>query len=491
MSVLPRLALIPLAAAALPVVARAAEPVEKRPPNIVLILIDDMGWKDIACNGSKFYRTPAIDKLAAEGLRFTRAHAPCAVCSPSRAAILTGKNPARLHVTDWIPGERAPKNARFTLPDWTKRLDPAETTLPELLKTRGYTSASIGKWHLGGASAEDGGPTAHGFDINIGGGHPGTPGDFFWPYGRPATPGRVPHLADQGGQPGEYITDRLTAEAVKFIDANKTRPFFLYLPHYAVHMPITAKQADIDAFADAQPDGKQNSPQYAGMVKAVDDSVAVIMKTLRERGLEDNTIVIFTSDNGGAMHGPHTTSNAPLRGQKAFPYEAGTRVPLIIKAPGITKPGTVTDTVAIGTDFLPTLATLAGVTAPLPADIDGHDITPVLRGEKTAPRELLFHYPHYWYDGTISPYSTLTDGDLKIIRWYEYDSEEVYDLATDPYEQHDLAATRPEVRSRLAAKLDSRLKSLGAQPPVPRPGAGPAPAPETNKARGAKFAGGL
>ncbi len=468
----------------------AAEPAaETRRPNVVLILIDDMGWRDVAANGSRYYRTPNIDKLAAEGIRFTQGYAPAAVCSPSRAAILTGKAPQRLHITDWIPGDMnssyAPKakDRRFDNPDWTMKLPAGETTLAEVLKSRGYATASIGKWHLGGDDGDGDGPKNHGFDVNIGGGHPGQPASYFWPYGKPKDKHRVPGLSDAGGKAGEYLTDRLTDEAIRFIDANKAKPFFVYLPHYAVHGPLGAKQVDIESFKGSPADGKQNSPLYAAMVKSVDESVGRINEHLKKLGLEKDTIVVFTSDNGGVTNYPGHTSNAPLRAQKGFPYEGGLRVPLIVKMPGVVTPGSVSDTPVVGTDFFPTFAKLAGATEAASAPgIDGVDILSALRGGKLSRDTFVWHFPHYWGGGLITPYSVIREGDWKLVRWYEFDSAELYNLADDPGEKADLAAKEPAKVKDLVAKLEARLRGQGAQPPKPKKNPDPARDPSMNKA---------
>lgn len=445
-------------------------------PNFVFILIDDMGWADIAANGSRYYHTPHIDQLAKEGVRFTRGYAPCAVCSPTRAAILTGQNPARLHITDWIPGEGALKKGRLELPDWTQSLDPAIPNLPASLKAAGYTTASIGKWHLGG---QDHTPQDCGFDINIGGGHTGHPASFFWPYGDPKASHRVPGLAETGGAEGEYLTDRLTDEAVRFLKQHASKPFFLYLPHYAVHSPIQAKPGDIAAFESTPPADGQDFPTYAAMVKSVDDSVGRILAELKQLGIEDSTVVVFTSDNGGAIHF-RATRNRPLRGGKGFPYEGGIREPFIVKAPGVAKAGLVSEERVIGTDFAPTFLALAHA-KPLPFT-DGTDLTPALRGEALPARDLGWNYPHYWAGGMISPYSSLISDGWKIIRWHEYGSQELYHLDADPTEKTDLAADQPLRLAEMAAKLDAWLKANGAQFATLKKGSPPPPEATMNPA---------
>ena len=436
-------------------------------PNLVFILIDDMGWEDGGCFGSKYYRTPNIDTLAAAGMRFTQAYAACAVCSPTRAAIMTGKYPARLHLTDWIPGEEAPKNSRFRLPDWQQHLPLEETTLAEALKRRGYATAYIGKWHLGGPQFY---PQHQGFDLNIAGGDIGHPASYFWPYGEKGNSHRVPGLAEQGGGEGEYLTDRLTDEAVKFIAANRNRPFYLQLAHYAVHAPLMGKEEDVEEFRQIPGANGQSNAVYAAMLKSVDESVARVLKQLEELGLADRSVVVFTSDNGGAVHfgRPPATSNAPLRLGKGYAYEGGLRVPLIVKAPGMTRAGATCDWPVSSQDYFPTLLELAGAEKSASSTaVDGVSLVPLLRGQAKLPRqELFWHYPHYWNGGKVSPYSVARVGDWKLIRFYESGREELYNLRDDLSERHDLARSQPEKRRELARRLDGWLKEVGAQMPI-------------------------
>jgi arylsulfatase A-like enzyme len=436
-------------------------------PNLLFILIDDMGWADGGCFGSKYYRTPNLDTLAAAGMRFTQAYAACAVCSPTRAAIMTGKYPARLHLTDWIPGEEAPKNSRFRLPDWQQHLPLEETTLAEALKQRGYATAYIGKWHLGGPKFY---PQHQGFDINIAGGDIGHPASYFWPYGEKGDSHRVPGLAEQGGGKGEYLTDRLTEEALKFISANRNRPFYLQLAHYAVHAPLMGKEEEVEEFRQLPGANGQSNAVYAAMLKSVDQSVARVLKQLEELGLADHTVVVFTSDNGGAVHfgQPPATSNAPLRLGKGYACEGGLRVPLIIKVPGMTRSGATCDWPVISQDFFPTLLELAGVEKSASSTaVDGVSLVPLLRGQSTLPRqELFWHYPHYWSGGKVSPYSVARVGDWKLIRFYESGREELYNLRDDLSERHDLAGSQSETRRKLARRLDAWLREVGAQMPI-------------------------
>ncbi|MBP7143034.1 MAG: sulfatase [Opitutaceae bacterium] len=429
-------------------------------PNIVFILIDDMGAADGGCFGSRFYHTPNLDRFAAESVKFTQAYASCAVCSPSRAAILTGKAPARLHLTDWIPGEHEPANSRLRLPDWQKHLPVSEVTLAEALKPLGYATASIGKWHLGGGRS----PLEYGFDVNIGGGDTGQPASYFWPYGKEGQPHQVPGLAAMGGGPGEYLTDRLTDEALRFIDSHRAKPFFLYLAHYAVHSPFMGKKDLIEEASKRPPADGQANTVYAAMLQSVDDSVGRILRRLEELHLDENTIVVFTSDNGGAVHigTPPATANGSLRMGKGFPYEGGLRVPLLVKAPGAGR-GTICDTPVISHDFYPTLLELAGAPRSTHA-LDGISFVPALRGSSEPVHDGLFwHYPHYWFRGKVSPYSVAHVGDWKLIRFYEDNHEELYNLREDPSERKDLAQAHPRERRTLGMRLDRWLQDVGAQ----------------------------
>ena len=440
-------------------------------PNVVFILIDDMGWTDGGCFGSKYYRTPNLDKLAASGMRFTQAYAACAVCSPSRAAIMTGKYPARLHITDWIPGETAPKNSRFRLPAWQQHLPLEETTIAKALKQRGYATAAIGKWHLGGAEFL---PQHQGFDINVAGGDTGQPASYFWPYGATNNPHRVPGLAEQGGGKGEYLTDRLTDEALKFITANRDRPFYLYFAHYAVHAPLMGKEEDVEEFSQIPGANGQSNAVYAAMLKSVDQSVGRVLAKLQELSLADHTIIVFTSDNGGAVHfgQPPATANTPLRLGKGYAYEGGLRVPLVVKAPGVTRAGATCDWPVSSQDYFPTLLELVGADkAASRTAVDGVSFVPLLRGApKLARSELFWHYPHYWFGGRVSPYSVARVGDWKLIRFYETGREELYNLREDLSERSDLAGSEPAKRRELALRLDRWLKQVGAQMPVAKPG---------------------
>ncbi len=445
-----------LGCASLGMAAGAATPTAEpdRPrPNLVFFLIDDMGWMDVGCNGSTVYETPNIDRLAAQGMRFTNAYAACPVCSPTRASILTGKYPARLHLTDWIPGQTMPYE-KLRRPDFRQELPLEEVTIAEALKPAGYVTASIGKWHLG---TEPFYPEHQGFDVNFGGTKVGSPASYFYPYKSPDLP---------KAKDGEYLTDRLTDEALEFIDANKDHPFFLYLPHYAVHRPLQGKDEDIERFQKKSlPRKGQNSAVYAAMIKSVDESVGRVMARLEDLGISDNTVIIFMSDNGGLAT---ATSNAPLRAGKGTLYEGGVREPMIIRWPGLAKPGSVCDTPVISVDFFPTLLAMAGV--PVKVDnLDGIDLTPLLRGGGVSrPEALYWHYPHY-HGGGATPGGAIRDGNYKLIDYYGEERFELYDLKADLGEKEDLARKMPEKARELRMKLHDWLKRVDAQMPTPNP----------------------
>jgi arylsulfatase A len=425
---------------------------ESRPPNVVLILADDLGWTDLACYGSDLHETPHLDRLAAGGMKFTQAYSACTVCSPTRASILTGKYPARLHVTDWIPG-LMPANPKLIVPDWTKHLPYDEQSLAEVFRAAGYGTASIGKWHLGNGEFF---PEKHGFDLNIAGTHAPSPRSYFAPYSIATLP---------EPQEGEYLTDRLAAEAEQFIRANKDQPFFVYLPHFAVHLPIQAKADLIEKYrAKLRPGVKHANPTYAAMLESLDEAVGRVLKTLDDLQLTDNTIVVFTSDNGG--HIP-TTNNTPLRYGKASCYEGGTRVPLIVRQPGAIKPGSTSDVPVISPDLYPTLLALSKQKPSGP--LDGVDLSPLLHQKGNIERtELFWHYPHYqlYQQGGTTPYGAIRSGAWKYIEFFDGQPSELYNLATDTSEQKNLASEMPEKAAALATRLNSWRNEVGAQLPT-------------------------
>ncbi len=428
-------------------------------PNLIFVLVDDMGWTDLGCMGSTFYETPHIDRLASQGMRFTQAYSACTVCSPTRAAVLTGKYPARLHITDWITGHVRP-HAKLRVPDWTMYLSPEETTIADALRKAGYATASIGKWHLGGEKFY---PDRHGFDLNIGGTDKGSPLSYFAPY-------RIPTLPE--GPAGEFLSDRLTTEALTFIERNQDRPFFLYLPHYAVHTPLMAKPEVIEKYKKKiRPDAPHQHPVYAGLVESVDDSVGRIMKKLEALKLSENTILFFTSDNGGLLR---STSNVPLRAGKGSAYEGGVRVPLIIRWPGVTRPGSTCDVPVISTDFFPTLLAMAGAKDDSQRAVDGESLVPLLRQSGSLRRDAIYwHYPHY-HPGGATPYSAIRRGDFRLIEFFEDNHIELYDLKNDIGEKEDLAAKMPEKAEQLRSRLAAWRNEVGAQLPSSNPDYDPA-----------------
>lgn len=422
--------------------------------NVVVILTDDLGWTDLGCFGSKFYETPHIDRLASQGMKFTDAYSSCTVCSPTRASLLTGQYPARLRITDWIAGHKRPF-AKLNVPDWTMQLATSIPNLANVLKSAGYATASIGKWHLG---PEECWPEKQGFDVNIAGCHRGQPPSYFSPY-------KIETLTD--GPNGEFLSDRLTQEAVKFIETNKDKPFFVYLPHYGVHTPLMAKPQVVEKYkAKTDKNAPHNNPIYAGLIESVDDSVGQLLSKLDELNLSDRTIVVFTSDNGGLIP---VTSNVPLRAGKGSAYEGGVRVPLIIKWPGVTKPGSVENTPVISADFYPTLLGAAGIPNPNAASVDGESLEPVLR--KTGPLKrdsLYWHYPHY-HPGGATPYSAIREGDFRLVEFHEDHHVELYNLKSDLSETHDLASELPDKAKALRGKLEAWRKSVNAQMPSENP----------------------
>lgn len=434
--------------------ARAAAPAR---PNVILILADDLGWTDLACYGSKYYETPNIDRLAHDGMRFTQAYSACTVCSPSRAALLTGKYPARLHVTDWIPG-LPPPNPKLAEVDWTKYLPLDEVTIAAALHPAGYASASIGKWHLGGEPYY---PDKHGFDMNLAGTEAPSPKTYFAPYNIPTLP---------EGPEGEYLTDRLGNEAARFIQRHKSEPFFLYLPHFAVHLPVQGKKPIAKKYrAKLHPGLMQTNPVYAAMIESLDDTVGQVRRTLEDLKLGDHTVIFFASDNGGRVP---TTSNLPLRVGKGSCYEGGTRVPLIAYWPGVTQPGSASDTPVIGMDLYPTILQIVGVKEGPGTGTDGVSLVPLLRRSGGLNRNALFwHYPHYqlYQLGGTTPYGAIHAGDFKLIEFYEDMHVELYNLRDDIGEQHDLAATMPDKVNELRARLHAWRKEVGAQMPGANP----------------------
>ena len=509
----------------LPISVQAGKPGS---PNVILFLVDDLGWTDLGCYGSRFYDTPNIDQLAREGARFTDAYATCHVCSPSRASILTGQYPARLKLTDWLPGRKDFSFQSLQNAPIHPALPLEETTLAEVLQEHGYRTGHFGKWHLGEAEA---GPLLQGFDVQI-------PQDWFkgWPKAGYHHPFQLEGIS---GEPGDYLTDRLTDEAIGFIQQNQDAPFFLYLSHFAVHDPIQGRSDLVNKYEEKRsalpaderpfllegnPDAgaatsssftaeqlaglvdneayaghrvlpnrlikvkqRQDNPHFAAMVESVDESLGRIVAKLKALDLEKDTIILFTSDNGGMaaanfgrpdrvvdpakLDAAYATSNLPLRGAKGWLYEGGIRVPLIVKSPGQVQPGTVIDEPVTGADCFPTLLAMAGLPQPADLAVDGVSLAPLLEGKPTLDREAIYwHFPHYSNHGMQSPGGAIRQGNYKLLEYFENGSVQLFDLEADPGEENDLAETQPEVATELLEKLYQWRDTVGAVMMKPNPG---------------------
>jgi len=496
---------------------------DKSFPNIVFFLVDDLGWRDVGCYGSSFYQTPNIDALAKDGVRFTDAYAACHVCSPTRASILTGKYPARLHLTDWLPGRGEFSFQKLMNAPIHQELPSNEITLAEALKEYGYSTAIFGKWHLG---EEPNGPTSQGFDVQI----------PKWNKGWPKTGYHAPFELDGiEDEPGQYLTDRLTDEALGFIEMNKDGPFFLYFSHFAVHDPIEGRPDLVEKYKtirdqmpsnqdpffilEGNPDAEnslsknelqeliqqpeymghkvlpnqtvkikqyQDNVEFAGMVESMDESLGRVVSKLEELGISDNTIIVFFSDNGGmsaANFGwpdriipdseldiAYSTSNLPLRGAKGWLYEGGIRVPLIIKWPGKGKQGTVCDVPVISTDFFPSLLDMAGLPLQPKQHSDGKSLVPVLKGDKQLDREAIYwHFPHYSNHGMQSPGGAVRSGDYKLLEYYENNTVQLFNLREDLGEQNDLSHSQPKKVVELKTMLHAWRNEVSANMMLPNP----------------------
>jgi arylsulfatase A-like enzyme len=418
-----------------------ASTAQPRPPNIVFILADDLGINDLGVYGRAEHRTPNVDRLATEGLRFTTSYAASPICSPSRAAIMTGRAPARVHITTYIPGRPDAPSQKLLHPPMRQQLPLEENTLAERLRAAGYATAMIGKWHLGDAGFT---PLEQGFDLYHAGRAVTTPSET------------------EGGK-GEYD---LTREAERFVDANRDRPFFLYLAHNNPHIPFrNARPALVEANKTAF------EPLYAATVQTLDDSVGRLLTHIDGAGLRDRTIVIFTSDNGGlhVPEGPHprVTHNTPYRAGKGYVYEGGLRVPLIVRGPGIPA-GLIVDAPFINTDWVPTLLALAGL--PAARDLDGLSQAQLLRTGKPRPepRTFFWHIPHYTNQGS-RPAGALRDGRWKLVEHYDSERAELFDLDADPGETKDLSAAQAARTVAMRARLRQWRTSVAAQENTPNP----------------------
>lgn len=449
-------------------------------PNIVFILVDDLGYHDLSVTGSTFYETPNVDALAAKSYQFSQGYTASPVCSPARASIMTGVTPAVHNITDWIgapEGEAWRNYGRHTKllpPTYDHALKTSYLTLPEALRDSGYETFFAGKWHLGGEGSY---PEDHGFGTNIGGYSAGSPnGGYFAPYQNPKL---------EQGPDGENLSIRLANETAKFIEGKHQKPFFAMLSFYAVHGPIQTTEEKWEKYrAKVTAAGLadqaytmerrlpirqvQDNPIYAGLVEAMDDAVGVVMETLKKQGLEENTLVVFTSDHGGVASGDaYSTSNLPLRGGKGYQWEGGLRVPYFIKVPGQTNLIHVS-TPASGIDLYPTLMELVGLDMPKNIQIEGVSLVPAMNGNAMNDRALYWHYPHYGNQGG-DPSSIVREGDWKLIYYWEDESVELYNLQNDPREHHDLASENIKITAQLSEKLKKWLSDTNANGPTMDP----------------------
>ncbi len=433
-------------------------------PNIVFILADDLGWKDLACYGNRFTETPNLDALAKSGMLFTQAYAACPVSSPTRASIMTGKYPARLQLTNFIAGNRTDLSSPVLPASWKPYLEAKETTIPELLKETGYSTGMAGKWHLGGHDSIA--PWNQGFNYSR---MIGKNGLDYYNYSI-FLDSYKNEFADNGT---EYLTDKLTDYGIEFIKESKSKPFFLYLAYSAPHVVIVPRPDKImKYFRKYEQSEEKFNPYYSAMVESLDDGVGRIVEALEKEGVLEKTIIVFTSDNGGLgldELGPAPTSNHPLRKWKGHIYEGGTRVPAIICWPGKIKPGTISDNYFSSIDYLPTFCEIAGITD-LPANVDGVSIIPLLTGNSVydSERTLFWHYPHF-SNQLGRPAGSVRVGDFKLVESYETGKQELYDLKNDISESTDLSKKMKQKTKELYNLLTEWRKTINAQMPVPNP----------------------
>ncbi len=431
---------------------KANKPISK--PNIIVFFIDDMGSVDLGCYGNVFNQTPNIDNLAKKGVKFTNAYSACTVCSPSRAALMTGKYPAQLQITDWIAGH-VKKNPKLLIPDWKMFLPLEEKTLAEYLKETGYATWHVGKWHLGEEDKYL--PTNQGFDVNLGGSNWGQPkGSYFSPF-------KMPNLKDDDSK-GQYLTDRLTDEAMDLIENHEDdKPFYLNFAHYGVHTPLQAKADKIEKYKKLLLEKDlQKNPVYAAMIESVDESVGKIIEILEKKKLLENTLIIFAADNGTLMK---TTTSKPFREGKGWCYEGGTRTPLIVYWKNHFENGIESKQPVITMDLTATILKSAGLK--IPKTIQGKDLKALISNKKEAERPLFWHYPHY-HEGN-NPYGAVRKGDWKLIEFYENNSFELYNLKNDIGETKNLANQESQKFNELKKLLSNWRTKMNAQMPMPNP----------------------
>lgn len=469
-------------------------------PNVIYIMVDDYGWADVSYNGSRFYETPNIDRLAARGMQFTDGYAAASISSPTRVSLMTGKYPARNGITDWIAGyqhglnEEQLSKYKMIAPEIPLNMPLEEVTIAEAFKEGGYNTYHVGKWHCAEDSTHY--PHYQGFDKNIGGWLKGGPngvrraqggnGAYHSPYNNP-------YLTD--GPDGEYLTDRLGDECVNIIKSSGNEPFFMYLAFYAVHTPIEAKPEVVEYFKtkakkmgidQVEPftqdldwykaaDHKawhwkertiQSDAEYAALIYSMDENVGKVMKALEEQGLLDNTIVCLQSDNGGLSTAETSpTCNAPLRAGKGWLYEGGIRVPFLMAYPPVIEAGSMCDNPVVTVDWYPTLLELAGLPLKPEQHVDGVSIVPLLKGEEQDRGAIFFHYPHYGGKGD-TPASAIREGDYKLIEFFEDNHIELYNLKEDISETKNLATAEPELAAKMLKQLQEWRKESGAKMPV-------------------------
>ncbi len=447
-----------------------AEGARENKPNIIMLLVDDLGWRDVGFNGSRFYETPNIDRLAAKSMIFNQAYAACAVSSPTRASLQTGRYPARIGITDWIRARFQVQDGKIETPppyeengDRKLRtpsnpywMELEEVTIAELLKTNGYFTCHAGKWDLG---PDDYYPEKQGYDVNIAGCDMGQPVNYFDPYANKqgvTFPNLIPR------KEGEYLEDRLVDELTKVIREHKDQPFFINMCYYAVHTPLMAKPGTIRKYEAKNKVDDQTNAVYAAMVEHLDDAVGKLIDVLEDENLIENTIIVFFSDNGGLLG---STDNKPLRSGKGYPYEGGIKEPMFVYWKNVIKPGTKCDLPVCSIDFLPTICSVTGTSLPPGHIIDGRDISPVFYGKQLKQAPLYWHFPHYRV-GDVVPYSIIRDGDWKLIKRYEGKPFELYNLKKDLSETKDLAETKSSRVKKLNRKLEEWLVQAEAKMPV-------------------------